>query len=227
MSLSASSTWSTQKEEFRLCEEFLRNPLKNPETGRKIERGGKKYKEWINRCKKAGLYAKPVVGGIKMNRELCKEFARNPGVNPKSGKKIAIGGPTYKKLLKECKKCMNEDSQKNTVNLEGEYPPPDSNGFVSVVSEQTHHYIVRTLPDRKVYGPLNKYATRTEKRYYQWTWDYKQGHYRPIFMDSKAPEPPKIIPKLRPRGGVETQLAKSKNESKYLVDKVINFFVRE
>jgi hypothetical protein len=32
----------------------------------------------------------------------CEEWLANPGVNPKTGKVIKIGGPTYKKLEKDC-----------------------------------------------------------------------------------------------------------------------------
>ena len=32
----------------------------------------------------------------------CQEFLRNPSVNPETGRKIQVDGPTYRKLVKEC-----------------------------------------------------------------------------------------------------------------------------
>jgi hypothetical protein len=39
-----------------------------------------------------------------MNRKLCEEFARNPGVNPLTGRKIDAGGPTHRRLVDACAK---------------------------------------------------------------------------------------------------------------------------
>lgn len=223
-----SSSWSSQKEEFRICEEFLRNPTKNPETGRVIELGGKKYKEFTERCKKVGLCSKPVSGNIPMNRSLCRQFAKNPNVNPKTGKKIAINGPTFKKLMKECKNCKEPENE-----IQGTYPTPDSDGFILTKQEHSHYFIIRTLPDRKVYGQLNKFVTgSTKKVYYKCTWDYKQGHYRPIFLNGKAPkEPPKetgFFSKLMSSQDSNPKLITKKETGKnpkYLVDSVLDIFI--
>jgi len=221
-------SWSSQKEEFRICEEFLRNPTRNPETGRTIELGGKKYKEFIERCKKVGLCSKPVSGNIPMTKELCRQFAKNPNINPKTGKHIAVGGPTFKKLMKECKNCKEPENQ-----IQGTYPTPDSDGFVLVTQEHHHYFIIRTLPDRKVYGQLNKFVSgdiTTKKVYYKYTWDYKQGHYRPIFMNGKAPIEPKSN-ESKASGFFSTQNPKliTKKETgknpKYLVDSVLDIFI--
>ena len=34
--------------------------------------------------------------------DLCSEFHTNPSINPRSGRRIEIGGPTYKALVKQC-----------------------------------------------------------------------------------------------------------------------------
>ena len=43
-------------------------------------------------------YLKQVLG----NPNYCQEFLRNPTINPDTGRKIKIGGPTYLQLVKEC-----------------------------------------------------------------------------------------------------------------------------
>ncbi len=37
------------------------------------------------------------------NKDLCTTWVINKGVNPKTNRKIKIGGPTYKKYLRDCK----------------------------------------------------------------------------------------------------------------------------
>ena len=39
-----------------------------------------------------------------MNRDQCKEFKRNPTVNPLTNRKIKINGPTYQLLMNQCQK---------------------------------------------------------------------------------------------------------------------------
>ena len=39
-----------------------------------------------------------------MDRKLCEDFERNPGVNPLTGRKIDAGGPTYRRIAALCAK---------------------------------------------------------------------------------------------------------------------------
>ena len=71
-----------------ICQEWFRNPLVNPVTGRKIKKDGPVYKKLERKCKPKG--------------DTCQEWLRNPLVNPVSGRKIKKDGPVYKKLERKC-----------------------------------------------------------------------------------------------------------------------------
>ncbi|QIH04892.1 major virion DNA-binding protein [Dasineura jujubifolia toursvirus 2a] len=100
------------------CNEFIKTPSKNPYTGRKIKQGGDVYKKIQRDC--ANVINKQPAQWITINRskpvkrrsvnpnnrsslvELCNAFVKSPTINPKTNRKIKIGGPTYNELVKQC-----------------------------------------------------------------------------------------------------------------------------
>jgi serine/threonine protein kinase len=102
----------------KICHEWRKNPLVNPETKRAIKADGPKYKELQKLCKdKAsppkgkeqsppqGKEQSPPKGSPNSGiSDICKKWFENKGVNPRTGAGIKVGGPTYLKLEKECGK---------------------------------------------------------------------------------------------------------------------------
>jgi 2-cysteine adaptor domain len=88
----------------RECLAWMRNPLVNPDTGRKITADGPTYKKWVKKCNiyqcsteelhrsKSPQYISPE----------CERWFLDPLVNPYTRRKIKRSGPTYQKLRKEC-----------------------------------------------------------------------------------------------------------------------------
>lgn len=206
-------SWNKRKEEIRLCEEWLKDPLVNPKTGRPIERGGPKYQEWEHRCKKLGLSHRPVATG-KMTWRKCQEFRKNPHVNPETGRKITPGSPTWKKIYKQCK-CIEQKGHRETIL--GEYPVPDKNGLVPAKRVKNSYYIVRYHESRPVYGTLNKYADNAVQVYFKDTWDYLNGRYKPIFRNGE-PQRPVYLPAI-------SKIKKTKENPKRAVDGFLNIFM--
>src|SRR3972149_10868650 len=168
--------WLSADEERRLCEMWLAEPLVNPETGHSIDRNGPTYLSFKERCEKIGLASRPVATW-NLTYSKCQEWRSNPTINPDTGRKISSTGPTYKWLEKQCS-VINEKE----VSLQGDYYKPDAYGFSPCVKEQSIYYIIRGYDGRKVWGPLNKPAKRVVLKYYTDTWDYRNGHYRPVFI---------------------------------------------
>lgn len=207
-------SWNSEKEAKRLCEEWLKDPLVNPKTGRPIERDGPIYKKWEEKCKKLGLSHRPVATK-KMTWRKCQEFKKDPHTNPETGRKITPGSPTWRSIYKQCKNIEKE------FNILGEYPKPESNGLVAVKKVNDHYYIIRSYEGRPVYGPLNKYAENSIfKVYFKDTWDYINDHYKPIFVNGR--EPPE------PRQSLLTGTSKTdpkKRDPKKIVDSFFNVFM--
>jgi len=94
----------------KICDEWRKNPLVNPETKRAIKADGPKYKELQKLCKDKtsppkGKEQSPPKGSPNLGiSDICKKWFENKGVNPRTGAGIKVGGPTYLKLEKECGK---------------------------------------------------------------------------------------------------------------------------
>jgi hypothetical protein len=222
--------WSRRKEEERLCLAWLKDPLMNPETGRAIERDGTKWKQYQLRCRKIGLNDKPVATGVMTWRK-CQEWRKHPGVNPETGRRLTPGGPTYKNIEKQCVKIEKDVN----MNILGSYPRPDSNGLVPAHIESGVVYILRNHEGRAVYGPLNRFNKKAVKVYYKDTWDYKYGHYKPIFIGGR--EPPRPVygtvggTSSRSFSSSSSSLAArereiSRNRSKAMVDSFLDVFMK-
>jgi hypothetical protein len=172
--------WTENDEQKRLCLEWLKEPLVNPETGHPIERNGPTFLYWKEKSKQLNLSNLKSTGVMTWRK--CQEWNKNREINPDTGRKIKIGSKTYKNIEKQCK-CI---TQKN-LNLLGEYFLPDCNGLVPCIINNNTKYVARKYNDRKIWGPLNKPAKGIILQYYTDTWDYKNNHYRPIFIGGKAP----------------------------------------
>lgn len=48
-----------------------------------------------------------------MNAEKCQEFFKNQTRNPLTGRKITLGGPVHRKLMKECKGANQDTIQQS------------------------------------------------------------------------------------------------------------------
>jgi len=177
--------WSRTDEERRLCGMWLQDPLLNPSTGLAIERNGPTFNSWKQRCKDAGMAARPVATGELTFRK-CQEWRAHPHINPDSGHKIKPGGPTFEWLDKQCKLI-----EEKALVLLGEYYTPDRVGMVPTICSRGTNYIVRTIknetPRRQVWGPLNKPAQNIQLNYYMDTWDFRNNHYKPVFVNHAAP----------------------------------------
>lgn len=198
------SKYTKEDEERRLCNEWLKDPLTNPKTGMAIEIKGPTYKSWQQQCKKLGMSTKPVKSKEFTFRK-CAEWRKTPHINPETGKQITIGGTLYKRIEKACKNVTEKKIQ-----LLGTYFPPDSSGMVPIVKTNNGiNYIIRhssngqiksgcidslatATADHLVYGPLNSFTTKSQTKlvYFKDTWDYRQGHYRPIFKGTSEPKRP-------------------------------------
>ncbi len=218
-------TWTWLDEEKRLCQEWLREPLINPETGHPIERNGPTFNVWRQRCKNAGLSSRPVATKTMTWRK-CQAWRQNPYVNPDSGRDIEKNGPTYKWIAKQC----DLIEEKEQI-LQGDYYLPDRKGMVPCVLYRGTWYTLRIYDTRKVWGPLNRPAKNVKLCYYADTWDYHYNHYRPVFIDSSAPK--RLIDKRKPqkprRQDNQTDWLNkklcSKEDPKHMVDNVIDFFI--
>jgi len=83
------------------CVKWRENPGVSPITGKKLKIDGAAYKQWEEDCKNV----KPLPNDMQFKSEFvdqCIKWRDNPGVNPITGNKIKIGGPTYKQWEKDC-----------------------------------------------------------------------------------------------------------------------------
>ncbi|QDZ45966.1 surface protein [Frog virus 3] len=95
------------------CDEFERNPTRNPRTGRTIKRGGPVFRALERECSDgaARVFPAAAVRGAAAARAAsprvaaaspCPEFARDPTRNPRTGRPIKRGGPVFRALEMEC-----------------------------------------------------------------------------------------------------------------------------
>ena len=203
--------WSKQDEEKRLCLEWLKEPLINPQTGYPIERNGPTFKLCQKKCKLYGLEHKPKPTG-ELTWRKYQEWKQNKGVNPETGRKIKVDGPTFKKIVKKIKTQPPE----KTVKLEGTYFLPDTKGYVPCVRYLDSWYILRKWDSRKVWGPLNKPAKDVKIVYYKSTWDYHNNHYKPVFIGGSPPKPPVV------NSRVQKIVQPKQSDPKKLIDKIFN-----
>jgi hypothetical protein len=218
--------WSKRDELKRLCEEWLREPLVNPETGHPIERNGPTYQRWQKKCKELGIKHRPAATK-ELTWRKCQEWRRDPTINPDTGRKIQRDGPTYKWLETQCRLITEKE-----IELIGDYYPPDTRGMVPAVTWRGTIYIVRRCngKERKVWGPLNKPAKDIKMRYYADTWDYTYKHYRPVFIGGtpSRPRQASIKKSATSTSSISEKILserKTEKNPKYMVDKVIDCFV--
>lgn len=91
------------------CDKWKQTPHINPRTNRRISPTGKVYKELERDCGSPKLVGKHY-GPIKHTSPprkgnyapFCDEWFRQPHVNPRTGRAIKVGGPTFKAIEKEC-----------------------------------------------------------------------------------------------------------------------------
>lgn len=208
-------SWNQEKEIKKKCNEWISNPLKNPETGMPIKRNGPTFFFWKKKCIEYGI--KPAIKspsrGGKMSFESCRMWKENPTINPITNRKIKMGGDLYKKIEKQCKNISNPG-----IILLGEYVAPNDKGLVPCKNDSDTFYILRKYENRNVYGPLNKYfRSATTWIYFKDTWDYRNGHYKPVFLGLKEPARKKenTIGSIRGPGGQRTKLD---------LDSIIDYF---
>ncbi|ALN36986.1 hypothetical protein 86L [Ranavirus ambystoma1] len=105
------------------CDEFERNPTRNPRTGRTIKRGGPVFRALERECSDgaARVFPAAAVKGAAAARAAspraasprvasprvaatspCPEFARDPTRNPRTGRTIKRGGHVFRALEREC-----------------------------------------------------------------------------------------------------------------------------
>jgi hypothetical protein len=82
------------------CEEWLKDPLVNPRTRRKIKAGGSVYKKLQKECEDSETSVQ--TNSFPSRSEECEEWLKDPLVNPRTRRKIKAGGSVYKQLQNEC-----------------------------------------------------------------------------------------------------------------------------
>jgi hypothetical protein len=205
--------WTKLDEEKRLCQEWLNEPTINPETGHIIERNGPTFLYWKEKCKELKIKK---TGETTMTWRKCQEWKKNPEINPHTGRIIKIGSATFKKLEKACLNITEKE-----IKLLGEYYIPDTNGYVPCIINNNTKYVIRKYNNRNIWGPLNKPAKGILLYYYTDTWDYKNNHYKPIFIGNK---PKKIENKKQYKQNTEIKSLEIKNP-KYFVDSFLKLFI--
>lgn len=243
-----SCCWTQTDEEHRLCSEWLKDPLRNPETGRTIKRNGTTYTSWQQRCKDCGLPTKPQVSKTEMTWHKKQVWLQNPTINPETGKTIKEGGRTYNRLHKQAKKTTEP-----TNTCVGEYYMPDKDGMVPCTVYKGTTYVVRKVDNddtgqrRKVFGKLNKPVKRVKLCFYTDTFDYKHGLYHPVYLDKRpsrktsmsststaTKSPENIVDTLVDlfvggdldrNNNNKRKKQQSKDKPKYIVDTIVDLFV--
>lgn len=90
------------EQQRNLADLWRDNPLINPRTNKRITAGGAVYKKLVREFGFDPLVNDDNPSQPQQVGETFREkFLNNPGVNPRTGKKIKIGGPVYKKLVAE------------------------------------------------------------------------------------------------------------------------------
>ena len=211
--------WTSTDELKRLCEIWLKDPLVNPQTGHNIDRNGPTFIFWKEKCKELGLRSRPLATK-EITWRKCQEWKSNPEINPDTGKKIKIGGRTYKWLEKQCKLITEKE-----IKLLGEYYLPDKNGMVPCILSNKIVYITRDYDNRKVWGPLNKPAKNIKLQYFKDTWDYKNNYYKPIFLDNEPSNKVSKNKKIEKKTKYNILTKKKNKETKYIVDNILDLFM--
>ena len=98
--------------EKKYCEEFFKDPSRNPKTKRKILSTGKVYKNIVKSCDKYKIKSrskskiksrsKSKIKSRSKSKSICQLWLKNKNINPRTNRKIITDGPVYKKLEKEC-----------------------------------------------------------------------------------------------------------------------------
>ena len=103
---------STKNKEIKKCRPTIRVNRKTPVTWGEMSESEKR--KAVSEKKKTGMGNRTkrirherFVGNygdliINLSDKEKKKFLSNPSINPVSGRKIKIGGPTYKKLMRKC-----------------------------------------------------------------------------------------------------------------------------
>ncbi|AAS18054.1 unknown [Singapore grouper iridovirus] len=102
------------------CDEFRRDPSRNPTTGRPIKIDGPIYKKLIRECGEETEDERPRKRDMSPE-EKCDEFRRDPSRNPITGKTIKVGGPVYRKLEKECSPPEDTFSEASDTDFDTDY----------------------------------------------------------------------------------------------------------
>ena len=98
------------------CDEWRRNPTKNPLTGRPITATGKIYKKFEKDCEERddpepSKKHDPIPPKRKEAEDDCDKWRKNPTINPATGRPITKTGKIYKKLERDCKDDAKRDDK--------------------------------------------------------------------------------------------------------------------
>jgi hypothetical protein len=90
-----------------ICEEWLKDLTINPRTKRQIKVGGPVYKKLQQECRIKDPAPAPSSSRINPQHDnqdisVCEKWLKDPSINPRTNRKIKVGGPIYKKLEVEC-----------------------------------------------------------------------------------------------------------------------------
>ena len=103
------------------CEEWRKNKLKNPKTGRVIKEGGPVYKKLERECASPAPsvpknLVPPLTRGAPLTKEVCPEFHKDPTKNPITKRKLnkTAKAGIYQQLIKLCGTPVHKTSTPTT-----------------------------------------------------------------------------------------------------------------
>jgi hypothetical protein len=122
------------------CSKWNNNPLINPISNRNIKKDGPTYNLFKKNCDKDKIISSQNKS-ISNNKDLCKEWLKNPSINPITKKKIKSTGAIYKKYLNLCSRLSSSSSVKPV-------PSRSSSSSVKPVPSRSSSTSVKPAPSR-------------------------------------------------------------------------------
>ena len=206
-SLSSSSPVSVNEEKIKLCSKWAFNKRENPErpknptTNRNVVKNGKIYNDLNKKCKKIPVLSNAMNSSSSSVADVdsqtiktCAKWAiikqKNPDkpYNPDNKRKtpIKIGGPTYKKLDKMCKKVKINDYRLSSSSKSSVIQDADSE---TIKRCNKWAAIKMKYPDEP-YNPDNKKKTKIKVGGPTYKKLNKECHKIPINSKYKIAETP-------------------------------------
>ena len=230
------------KKPKNICEEWLKNPNINPETGKTIKKNGVIYKKLLKLCEEKknksktsslsshSSSSKKSVNSDVKEKKLCEEWLKNPSINPETGRKINIDGPKYNYFKTLCLK--NKISNKSPSHHDDEssrrrkyssyHDDESSRRHKSSSSYKTiASYITSSLDDEKL-DKIKKENKDVKQKFAETMYDLKFDDKKLIkLIKSDVQLKKEIAEKLYDLNKIKSSPIQSNNDS-YLINPFTN-----